>query len=376
LDDKQNAPASLTALDISGNLGSAPISANQMIPPGLTSLRAENVRWEGDNLRFFWGALARQQPQSKVFLSLSQAKMKESEWQRFFIGCPDLVSESLNTLHWVGNPVHAALFDYLVRSRTENLVLTGSLKSGDGSLSPFVDFLKNATALCDLTIAGTPEASLGLDDLKAILEVIKGNKSIERLNISNHSAGPGLLPIIGDALMINRRITTLKIDGNNMTDLDAYTKVFQLWQSRGTALGLAWPAQDVNAISSTHPSAAAALQHLRALYDGVVRGNSTIQVPPDVVERAAATAPVARLPTSPSSGPVRFNVPDPGRSKAVPAPEKGIIFTDVDPIDPRESAEYLLPLPPMRPLDNGFVCPLFDSEFGLPDLIATLRKQP
>jgi hypothetical protein len=64
------------------------------------------------------------------------------------------------------------------------------------------------------------------------------------------------------------------------------------------------------------------------------------------------------------------------KPKAAPEPEKGVVFTDADPIDPRESAEYLLPLPPMGPLDNGFVCGLFESEFGLPEMIGTLRKQP
>jgi hypothetical protein len=161
-----------------------------------------------------------------------------------------------------------------------------------------------------------------------------------------------------------------------MADLNAYTKVFQLWQGRGKALALAWPGQDFNTISSAHPSAAAALQNLKVLYEGIIRGNPAVQVAPDSLERAVATPPAGRNPTPPSSGPSRFNIPEAAKQKAVRAPEKGVVFTDADRIDPRESAEYLLPLPPMRPLDNGFVCGLFESEFGLPEMIGTLRKRP
>jgi hypothetical protein len=49
------------------------------------------------------------------------------------------------------------------------------------------------------------------------------------------------------------------------------------------------------------------------------------------------------------------------------------VFTDVDPINLTEDAEYLLPVPPIPALVNDFVSDLFDTEFDLDEVMRAVQ---
>jgi hypothetical protein len=364
----------IMAVDLSGNPCKQPIPADQTLPPALNSLRAESIQWEGENLRFFWSALNGHPPFGKVILSLSNAKMNESQWQRFFVGCPDLASDFLSGLQWNSNPLHASFFDCMSRSKIESLALVGSLKPNDPALPACLEFIRTATALVDLTVSGTDDVALAVDDLRALFDAIKVNRSIEKLAVCGHSVGPALLPIIGDALMINRKISSFRMEGNNMTDINAYATVFKLWINRGRPLAMQLPIQDFNAIISTNPSAKHVIRELGSIFELIVKGNPNIEVPIETVERGEDAPKRARSQSVTTKS--KLTSHQTTRSHRVSSSrEKSIVFTDVDPIDLKENAEHLLPFPPWPPLHNSYVAGLFESEFDLTEIIDALRKQ-
>jgi hypothetical protein len=374
LNDRPNAQdkEGIMAVDLSGNPCKQPIPADQTLPPALNSLRAEGIQWEGDNLRFFWSALKGHPPFGKIIMSLSNARMNESQWQRFFVGCPDLASDFLSGLQWNSNPLHASFFDCMARSKIESLALVGSLKTNDPALPACLEFIRKATALVDLTVSGTDDVALAVEDLRALFDAIKVNRSIEKLAVCGHSAGPALLPIVGDALMSNRKISSFRMEGNNMTDINAYAKVFKLWAVRGRPLVMPLPIQDFNAIISTDPSAKHLVQELASVFERILKGNPNIQVPVETVERVEEGTKRQReraQTTTVSHQTTRSHRVSQNR-------EKSIVFTDVDPIDLKENAEHLLPLPPWPSLHNSYVAGLFESEFDLTEIIDALRKQP
>jgi hypothetical protein len=379
LNERPNAQdkEAIMAVDLSGNPCKQPIPADQTLPPALNSLRAESIQWEGDNLRFFWSALKGHPPFGRIVLSLSNAKMNESQWQRFFVGCPDLASDFLSGLQWNSNRLHATFFDCMLRSRIESLALVGSLKPNDPALPACLEFIRKTTALIELTVSGTDDVALGVDDLRALFDVIKVNRSIERLAVCGHSTGPALLPIIGDALMSNRKISSLRMEGNHMTDINAYAKVFALWANRGRPLTMQLPIQDFNAIISTDPSAKHLVQEIMGVFELIVKGNPSIEVPVETVERVEEGTRKQRERAPSVNGTSKLSVShQTQRSHRVsPSRDKSIVFTDVDPIDLKENAEHLLPLPPWPPLHNSYVAGLFESEFDLTEIIDALRKQ-
>jgi hypothetical protein len=235
---------------------------------------------------------------------------------------------------------------------------------------------------------------------------VQDSRSLTRVFCCSHLADPELLLFVSEVLMVNRRIALIRLDLNSFYDYSAFHKAFRRWQDRGVALAYPWPKPELDVICARNPALAAELPALRALHDVVVKGNPAVFIPPETVLRvetpsepseprtssffSSQNSRIAGIPRpfAVHSSPPPFNVtgpPSPPRSDSageIPAiykaeprlpAERTLEFTDVDPINLTEDAEYLLPVPPLPPLVNSFVPDLFDTEFDLEEVMKAVR---
>jgi hypothetical protein len=287
-------------------------------------------------------------------------------------------------------------------SRLEKLDISGSLRFGDPSIPVLIEFLRTSQHLREFTISGIGDRVLSFDDLRGVFRAIEVNRSLETIACCNHGVGPKFLLFISDVLLLNRKVSRLKIEGNKLHDMDVLLQVAEKWQGRGRPLEVPWLEDDVEHICAQNPAAVSSVPLLRAMWETIAKGDPSIEVPSEQYEHSAS-APVSASkldsgetshffgPSSAIAGPQpppepldrvgekrhhgRHSVSDP-KSGHSHRSICGIVLVEQDPIGLPRPAEYPVPLPTLPPLDNAFVTARFEDEFRLMDVIAHMSKSP
>jgi hypothetical protein len=379
----------LQALILTGNLCRAPIPFEFAIRPMLRSVRANRIAWAGENLRFFWRSFMESQRDS-MKLSVAQAGMDSSSWQLFFVKCADIVSDRLLTLDWSYNPLDAAFCGAIAQcSRLENLTVNGCLRRGDPAFATVVEYVRNSEILKDLCISANADAPLAIDELRELARAVQENRSLNRLTISHYRAGRDFLFVMGEALMINRRITYVDLDVNCPGEIEPWKQLLQGWTMRGVPLELRLRLADLEGVADQHP---VEYQEVRSLRESVLKGSRGVDVPPESVDRTrrpkqsqigGSWGGGAYPPSQPTWGGAYPAVMTPPVSSGgtyapqpVPVADLTVRIKDADAINLAESGDLSLPLPPVPEIDNSFVSVLFDQEFSPAMLIEAIRSQP
>jgi hypothetical protein len=279
----------LTRLSVSGNSARLPFRDSLVLPPNLVSFDAANVQWDGDNFFRLWTVVLNCKSRPGFRAGLARAGLSSDQWQSFLGRLEVVDGESLAALDWSDNPV-SPLFIRILASweHLAALDISGSLVKGDSSIGPLVSFLRATTTLDELSLCGTDRGYLGLDDLRTICDGIQQNRSITKLLLCDHFAGPDLLLHLGGVLMNNLRIKELHIEGNDLYNLDVFRRVLVIWQNRGAPLSIPWPEEEVGHVLRENPAMSAKLPELRLLFDAVRRGNLVVR---PVEESAQETGP-------------------------------------------------------------------------------------
>jgi hypothetical protein len=173
-----------------------------------------------------WTAVLTYKSRPGLRVGLARAGLTSDQWQSFLGRLEVVGGESLAALDWSDNPVSPLFIRILASCKhLAMLDISGSLAKGDSSIGPLVSFLAETTMLDQLSLCGTGKGYLGLDDLRTICDGIQQNKSITKLLLCDHFAGPDLLLHLGAVLMNNLWIKELEVEGNGLYNLDVFRRV-------------------------------------------------------------------------------------------------------------------------------------------------------
>jgi hypothetical protein len=277
--DRHREQLKLTEISLAGNKGRDVLRATLNLPPNLRVVNAGFMQWNVETLLVFWDAMLA----SCVHrLNLEAAALTSEQWRHFHGALAPAGGASLTGLVWSENPVSPPFFRAMAASpQLRTLDVSGSLTRADPSLECLAIYLAEAQSLEELILCGSARNYLQLADLRVIFDGLKVNTSIVRITICDHFAGPGMLVPLAAALAANRRVAYVKVDGNDLYNLDAIFRFMASCQARGVALEVAWPEEEVAHVLRENPTLAPRVPALRELFDAVLKGSAETLVPPE-----------------------------------------------------------------------------------------------
>jgi hypothetical protein len=269
----------LTDVSLAGNKGRDVLKTTLNLPRNLRAVNAGFMHWNVETLLVFWDAVLSSWAQR---LNMEGAGLTSEQWRHFHAALGPAGGAHLTALVWSENPVSPPFFRVIAASpQLRTLDLSGSLTRADPSLESLAIYLAESQSLVELILCGSARNYLQLADLRVIFEALKANTSIVRLTICDHFAGPGMLGPLAAALAVNRRVAYVKVDGNDLYNLEAIFRFMASCQARGVALEVAWPDEEIAHVLRENPTLGPRIPALRELFDAVLRGSAEAVVPPD-----------------------------------------------------------------------------------------------
>ena len=140
-------------------------------------------------------------------------------------------------------------------------------------------YLTETSKLKKLYIDYDDSVDINNNQMLDFVEAIKNNYSLVTLSILGFPFNDNCILKLSDALMINRRITSLKFDFLGATSYDTVVKFFQNLVQRGIKLKIKWPEELFSKIPRDNEKA----DEFANNFEAVNRGNHQITPPPDSV---------------------------------------------------------------------------------------------
>jgi hypothetical protein len=132
-------PSSLESLSISGNLATAPIGPNMVLPRRLARVHADEVEWSGDTFTAFWEVVFRATPLGPLEISVAGGRQTRDQWTRFWTFFAGARMDHVTSLNWGCCPVSAVFFAVIGRlKKLAALGISGCLTKSDPLLPELI----------------------------------------------------------------------------------------------------------------------------------------------------------------------------------------------------------------------------------------------
>jgi hypothetical protein len=110
------------------------------------------------------------------------------------------------------------------------------------------------------------------------------NRTVKAFDISGNRAGAEMLHGLSQILMTNPVIETVKIEDNDIIDMDSFLKFFRSMKERGKPFMITWPAVEIERMVQYGTATDAKVREARKLYEMVLAGSGDGVAAPDETE--------------------------------------------------------------------------------------------
>ncbi|KAK8839970.1 hypothetical protein M9Y10_031687 [Tritrichomonas musculus] len=217
-------------LNISLNINDKRIFDEIIFPKFLSVLVVCGIEWDELSLKMFFESIMVHKPEAnnhslhedEIILDLSHSSMKDDDWELFFQQLESIPRGNVIKFKWNDNPIDKRLisfFDSFVNLKS--LSLDGCIIKNNDDLLNLLQFICRSKTLEYLSFAGTEMRNMKRQIL-SVIDTLYINRSIKKINVSNHNCGNSILIKLGQVLLENRVVEEVYIDDNNITDIFLY----------------------------------------------------------------------------------------------------------------------------------------------------------
>jgi hypothetical protein len=269
------------AIKVTGGSLDGPIEGP--LPSSLSEIQLNRITSKGLHFLTAWTTFMSHKPLNQCLsVGFNGLSLESNVWPNFFNAIGGMACPSLVQFSWDENPIDHSLLTCLMRSpKLTRLDANGCLsRSSERLRDEFVDFVNAHTAISYLSIRGTPKQKLGSLAVP-ILNKLKKNKSVRVLDVSNNDFQDAGLAALGELLLANKGLDSVKFESNYIATGGAYVEFFKHVMNRGPKLCLEWPEADFDRLSAANQLTSDAINQISDCFAIILNGNVHLRAEDD-----------------------------------------------------------------------------------------------